>query len=60
MTHAAPEDGSAAWGRSLGLIAFGTFTASFSFNFWVPFLKFYMQDLGAGSEALDAPAAATG
>jgi DHA1 family multidrug resistance protein-like MFS transporter len=51
MPHTAPEDGSAAWGRALGLIAFGTFTASFSFNFWVPFLKFYMQDLGAGSEA---------
>lgn len=50
----APIEGDAAfpgWRRSVGLIAFGAGVASFSMNFWVPFLPIYMRDLGAGSEA---------
>jgi DHA1 family multidrug resistance protein-like MFS transporter len=31
-------------------IALGTFLASFSMNFWVPFLPLYAKELGAGSD----------
>lgn len=39
------------WRRSVAFIGLGAGMASFSMNFWVPFLPLYMQELGAGSQA---------
>lgn len=39
------------WRRSVAFIALGAGVASFSMNFWTPFLPIYMQELGAESEA---------
>jgi len=39
------------WRRSVALIAAGAGIASFSMNFWIPFLPLYMRDLGAASES---------
>jgi MFS transporter, DHA1 family, multidrug resistance protein len=39
------------WRRSVAVIALGACMASFSMNFWVPFLPVYMKKLGAGDDA---------
>ncbi len=39
------------WRQSVWVIALGAFMASFSMNFWIPFLPVYMQRLGAGDDA---------
>lgn len=39
------------WQRSVWLIALGAGMASFSMNFWVPFLPLYMRGLGVEGEA---------
>lgn len=39
------------WRRSVAFIGLGAGVASFSMNFWVPFLPLYMKQLGAASDA---------
>ncbi|MBI2761742.1 MAG: MFS transporter [Chloroflexi bacterium] len=39
------------WRRSVAVIALGACMASFSMNFWVPFLPVYMKKLGAADDA---------
>jgi MFS family permease len=45
------DDFDRGWQRSVAFIAAGCCVASFSMNFWIPFLPILMQQLGAKSEA---------